>query len=191
VGWYSQWFKIARAYFLYGGSKEFNIRLLPRDAHGSPVPYANGLPEIDRVLDYFVALEATLVPERDVYIGRRLRKRASALLNLDPERSREAERILTDCYDVRSTIAHGRVVDTQKLASLQTRMPQFEGLVRKILRAALCRLPFGDEERKQQLAEWADVTDEDRVDEMLKIARSISDESRRERLLGELSGPAK
>jgi hypothetical protein len=47
--WSSDWFAAARRFFLTGGAKQFN-------------PMWG---EVDRILDYATALEATLVPEKD------------------------------------------------------------------------------------------------------------------------------
>ena len=61
--WSSNWFKTARRFFLYGGGKEFN------PAHD----------QLDRIVDYMTALEATLVPESD-FVGSLLRERAVKLM---------------------------------------------------------------------------------------------------------------
>jgi len=61
--WNSVWFTAARKFFLYGAAKELSVE--------------RG--EVDRIVDFMTALEASLVPEND-FVGRRLRDRAAALL---------------------------------------------------------------------------------------------------------------
>jgi hypothetical protein len=86
----STWFSVAKRYFLYGGAKEFN-------------PYIG---ELDRIVDYAIALEAVLMFEHD-FINRLIKRRAGALLKLSAEQSERASRLLRDFYGYRSTIAHG------------------------------------------------------------------------------------
>src|SRR5439155_24418854 len=72
AAWDSTWFKRSRRFFLYGGSKECNVEW----------------DEIDRIVDYMIALEAALVPER-LFVGRCLRERSARLIgqdNVDTER---------------------------------------------------------------------------------------------------------
>jgi hypothetical protein len=68
-GWHSEWFKIAKRYFLWGGSKEF-------------YPGRDN----ERILDYMIALEASFVPESD-FVSRRLRERTAAILGGDEKAS--------------------------------------------------------------------------------------------------------
>ena len=63
-----EWFEIARRFLLYGGSKEFNTHF----------------DEVDRIVDYNISLESTLVFEGD-FVSRRLRERAIRLLKLVDE----------------------------------------------------------------------------------------------------------
>jgi hypothetical protein len=57
--WHSDWFAAARRFFLSGGAKQFNPKW----------------DDVDRVVDYATALEATLVFEKD-YNTRRVSRRA-------------------------------------------------------------------------------------------------------------------
>jgi hypothetical protein len=61
--WSSDWFAAARRFFLSGGAKQFNPEW----------------DDVDRIVDYATALEATLVPEKD-YNTRRISRRAAALI---------------------------------------------------------------------------------------------------------------
>lgn len=152
--WQSQWFATARRFFLYGGAKEFNREW----------------DEVDRVVDYMIALEAALVPEHGFGIGQRLRRRAISLLGLRDEAARDANRILSDFYGVRSTLVHGSTLGNQHRNALCL-MGQFEQLVRQILVAALRQIPSDEESRKQRLAEWYDVHLTALVSEMLKLLK--------------------
>lgn len=114
--WRSQWFATARRFFLYGGAKEFNA----------------AWNEVDRVVDYIIALEATLVPESGFGIGQRLRKRAVLLLGLGGDAAKDANGILRDFYGVRSTLVHGSPLGDEHKKTLE-QMGQFESLVRQIL----------------------------------------------------------
>jgi hypothetical protein len=152
--WRSQWFATARRFFLYGGAKEFN-----RDWD-----------EVDRVVDYMIALEATLVSEHGFGIGQRLRRRAISLLELGDDAARAASRILGDFYGVRSTLVHGSTLGDRHRNALQ-QMGQFELLVRQILVASLRRIPPDDDSRKQRLAGWYDVPVTVLASEILKLLK--------------------
>ena len=117
--WNSEWFKVARHFFLYGSSDEFN---------------ANFHTEVDRVINYVAALEAALVPEHD-FISRRLRERAVALLGLENEQAREVKKLLNDLYAIRSTLVHGSLLSIDQMTLLQDHdlWWKFEELVRGLL----------------------------------------------------------
>jgi len=152
--WLSQWFATARRFFLYGGAKEFNC----------------DWNEVDRVVDYMIALEATLVPEQGFGIGQRLRRRAIALLGLQGDAARTANRVLRDFYAVRSTLVHGSALGDEHRNTLQ-HMNQFELLVREILVAALRQIPPDEDSRKQRLAGWYEVPLTALVSEMLRLLK--------------------
>jgi len=152
--WASQWFETARRFFLYGGAKEFN-----REWN-----------EVDRVVDYMIALEATLVPEHGFGIGQRLRKRAISLLELRDDAARIVNRVLRDFYAVRSTLVHGSALGDKHRDTLE-QMNQFEVLVRQILVAALRRIPPDEDSRKQCLAGWYEVPLTALVTEMLRLLK--------------------
>lgn len=97
--------KRAQRFFLYGAAKEFEADF--------------GV--IDRILDYMIAMEAALVPERD-HGGRLLRERAMVLLH----ETAEAKRVMKKFYDVRSDIAHGASVGEERIAFLKERMGEME-----------------------------------------------------------------
>jgi hypothetical protein len=154
--WQSAWFAIARRFFLYGGAKEFNVAW--RD--------------VDRVVDYMVALEATLVPERGFGIGQRLRKRAASLLALKGGPGKRVERVLADFYGIRSTLVHGSPVAGRD-EKILAQMGQFELVVREILVAALRRLPPDEDSRKLVLAGWYDVPLTVLLREMRRLLKEI------------------
>jgi len=151
-GWRSAWFVVARRFFLYGGGKEFN-------------PHFD---DVDRIVDYMIALEATLVPEHD-FVGRRLRERASRIIGNDEG----IAALLRDFYGVRSTIAHGSAISDKQRRLTSTRREEIESAVRRILTSALSVLPEGDAERCQALAALYDVSDEVRVNKIVEDFRAI------------------
>jgi hypothetical protein len=113
---------VARRYFLYGGAKEFNC--YAERQSGIEIN------EIDRIVDYMIALEAALVPEKD-FVGRRLRERATCLLCKDPGDAEATKKLLRELYDVRSTIAHGSPLSDEKRDFLQRGRGDFENVVRR------------------------------------------------------------
>lgn len=154
--WASQWFATARRFFLYGGAKEFN-------------PAWN---EVDRVVDYMIALEATLVPEHGFGIGQRLRNRAVSLLGFRDDAAKAAKRLLGDFYTVRSTLVHGSQLSDRHKKALQ-KMDQFELLTRQVLVAALRRVPSDENSRKQLLAGGYDVPLSTLVGEIFRLLKQI------------------
>jgi hypothetical protein len=130
--WSSDWFATARRFFLSGGAKEFNPRW----------------DEVDRIVDYATALEATLVPEKD-YNTRRISRRAAALL--EPDNSGEADiivKFIRRFYEIRSQIVHGSGLGEENRKWLTANFRQVEIRVRQILTAALRSLPPEKNDRR-------------------------------------------
>lgn len=73
--WSSPWFRIARRCLLYAGGKEFNPSFED---------------DIDRVIDYMTALEATLIPKQTRSISECIQERAVKLLGLSSPASDDA-----------------------------------------------------------------------------------------------------
>jgi hypothetical protein len=94
--WRSDWFGVARRFFLYGGAKEFNPKW----------------DDVDRILDYATALESTLVPEKD-YNTQRISRRAAALIATDPLQTEDIRKFVTKFYDIRSRIVHGGTLSAE------------------------------------------------------------------------------
>jgi len=178
-GWSSAWFRVARRYFLWGGSKEFNY------AREDPATW-----ELERVLDYMVALEAALVPEKD-FVSRRLRERGAKMLANNPEKQGEARKRLLGFYDIRSRLAHGDGASGSMLETLQgTRA--FEKDVREILIYALSHLPSDPEGRRTALCAHFEITEGDRANKISEDFHKIKQEAVRQSLafrLGKLVGP--
>ena len=148
LAWNSDWFTTARRFFLSGGAKQFSPR---RD-------------DVDRIVDYAIALESALVPERD-YNTRRIRHRAAALIAADnPVREKAVAGLIKGLYDIRSRIAHGSGLDDKSREWLVDNSGQIERLVRQILVAAVQKLPPREEDRCLALTELYDPTDADRGD---------------------------
>jgi hypothetical protein len=173
-GWNSSWFKISRRYFLWGSTKEFNV-MRERIAEW----------ELERILDFFIVLEAALVPEID-FVGRRLRERAATLLNLDSEAAKVLKKRLMALYRVRSTIAHGDVIEESQVKTLREAIPYFETDVRDLVKAALQCCPVDEISRRSWLKSLYDVSDQDRVDKLREDFKSIKTDSLKHELLKDI-----
>ncbi len=158
--WTSVWFKTARRFFLYGGGKEYR-----------PIHY-----EVDRIVDYITALECILTPERNGFIGRRLRERAVSLLELNNVERENTKRLLKDFYNIRSTIVHG-----SDLSSVNTEVFKknidLEIVVRQILIKALRDLPAKEKDRISYLKSLFDVSEKDRAEKIFSDFCSVKDEA--------------
>ncbi len=170
--WQSKWFEVSRRFFLYGGGKEFN---------------PNFESEIDRIIDYITALEAALVPESD-FVGRRLRERAVRLLGLKGEPNDNTKRLLTEIYEIRSTLVHGSSLQSDQLSLL--RNPdlwlKFEQLARDLIAAAVTTVPANDTARRSFLVGLYDVDDAARAERLREDFRAIKDKNIRHDLLATL-----
>jgi len=143
--WRSNWFGVARRFFLYGGAKEFNPKW----------------DDVDRILDY-AALESTLVPEKD-YNTQRISRRAAALIAPgDPVQTEEIRKLVNRFYDIRSRIVHGDGLSDENREWLFQNCCQVEFRVRQVLVTAVQKLPPVEEDRRVALAGLYDPTDEDR-----------------------------
>ena len=176
--WRSPWFMVARRYFLYGGAKEFNC-------------YAEKqcgieINEVDRIVDYVIALEAALVPERD-FVGRRLRERATCLVCKNPGESEATKKLLRGLDDARSTIAHGSPLSDEHRDFLKGGREDFENVVRKILAECLRNLPAEEERRKIALSKLWDVSDGDRAQKLFEDFGRIKNLHEKSLLLKRLS----
>ena len=176
--WRSPWFMVARRYFLYGGAKEFNCYTERQSGIENN--------EVDRIVDYMIALEAALVPERD-FVGRRLRERAACLVCRDPAEAETTKKLLRELYDVRSTIAHGSPLKDEQRQFLETRRKEFEDIVRRFLVECLRNLPAGEEQRKAALGKLWDVSDDDRAQKLFEDFAKIQSPLEKSLLLQRLS----
>jgi hypothetical protein len=137
---------------------------------------------VDRVVDYMIALESTLVPEHD-FVGRRLRERAARLLHDDRGAEDKIKDLIRKFYDIRSTIAHGSPLSGRQRKILTDRSEEFERSVREVLVEALKQLPADQNKRKGQLAELWPLTDEERAAKLTQDFNAIrSDEVKRDLL---------
>jgi hypothetical protein len=144
--WSSDWFAVARRFFLSGGAKPFN-------------PAGD---DVDRIVDYATALESTLVPERD-YNTRRVSRRAAALIAPDDsEETEEIQKLVKKFYDIRSRIVHGGGLGAKDRKWLSETCEQVELRVRQVLVTAVQKLPPGEDDRRVALARLYDPTDDDR-----------------------------
>ena len=162
--WNSGWFSVARRFFLSGGAKPFD----PEDD------------DVDRIVDYATALEATLVPEKD-YNTSRISHRAAALTSRDdPERGLTIAKLIKRFYGIRSQIVHGSGLSEKNRQWLSANCEEIELHVRQVLVAAVRNLPPAEGDRRHTLAKLYDPTDEDRKNFTLqKFAEIKTPEVRR------------
>jgi hypothetical protein len=142
--WNSRWFTTARCFFLSGGAK----------------PCKPKSDDVDRIVDYATALEASLVPEND-YNVRRITRRAAALITSDETKQREAISVLKAFYNIRSRVVHGSGLCDENREWLIQNSAGLEDCVRRVLVAALRRLPPSDADRCAVLRSLFDPTDQD------------------------------
>lgn len=156
--WGATWFQTARRFFLYGSSKEFN------PLHS----------EVDRIVDYIVAMESILVPESD-FIKRRLKERAVSLLNGSIIDQHGAKSLIGKFYDLRSRIVHGDNVLSLNNNILDKSIEfKFENILREIIKKAVKLLPE-EGDRKAFLEGLFDVSDQIRAEKISNDFRTIKD----------------
>ena len=157
--WDSQWFSVARRFFLYGGAKEFNP----------------GWSEVDRIVDYATALEAVLVPEGD-FSRSRSANRAAKLCSSAPDEQKIVANLVKKLYDVRSSIVHGSVLTEAHRKWLTENSREIERRVREVIVAAARQSPPDDDGRRAFLQTLFDVTDSKRGEFALQMFRAIETE---------------
>lgn len=169
--WRSDWFEAARRFFLSGGAKPFNLKS----------------DDVDRIVDYATALEATLVPERD-YNTKRVSHRAGAVIaqgGLDEEEA--VVKIVKRLYDIRSQIVHGSPLGDKNRKWLAENFDKVETVVRQILVAAVQTLPPGEKDRGVELEKLYDLADKDRGKAAVDKFREIRTEDVRKATAGEIT----
>jgi hypothetical protein len=176
--WHSPWFRVARRFFLYGGAKEFNCRRGP----------GTEMNEVDRIVDYMIALEATLAPEKDDFIGKRLRERAVKLLGKEGEQADQTRKLLRGFCDLRSIVAHGSPLSDTDRDFIENNREGFEHTVREVLVEGLRKLPPSDDDRKRRLNEWWAPSDAERAHKVLEDFGKIKNPEEKGRLAECLSG---
>ncbi len=135
--WYSSWFRVVRRCLLYAGGKEFN---------------PNFHDDIDRVIDYMTALEATLVAKSKP-IALCMKERAVRLLGLSGQDADDARNLLSEMYNIRSTLVHGSPAKPGQMTFLQdpSQWAKCEQMVRSTLVAALRAVPSDEAARLKYL----------------------------------------
>lgn len=123
------------------------------------------------MVDYAIALEATLVFEAD-FVSRRLRERGVNLLGLDGDIGVQAKRVLNACYGLRSKIAHGSGHHVEADEAV-AHMPAFEWLVRQILCRAVLSLPAEEADRQKRLRGLFELSVDDRLAKLRQDLKAI------------------
>lgn len=154
--WDSEWFAVARRFFLNGGAEEFNPRW----------------GDVDRILDYATALQAAVAPEMD-FARRRISVRSAMLISSDPAEQSTIVALVKQLYDIRSSIVHGSKLSDEKRVWLIENCSQIELRVRQVLVAALQSVPAEGAERSKILAALYDPSDGDRGESALQKFREI------------------
>jgi len=167
-GWDSEWFKIARRYFLWGGSKEFHPG---RDN--------------ERILDYMIALEASFVPEGD-FVSRRLRERTGAILGGDERAS--FKKMINEFYGIRSALAHGDALSPEQTMILNEERLKFEEGIRRMLRKILKNCPASEDDRRKYLSGLYDISDVERAEKIISDFGAIKDAKIKGELMKKLIG---
>ena len=169
--WNSEWFGVARRFFLYGGAKEFNPKW----------------DDVDRIVDYAIALEAAVVPKSD-FSSRRIRYRAAMLVSPnDLEEQKTVRKLVQQVYDIRSSIVHGSKLNTDKREWLIENCGQVELRVRQALVSAVQIVPATEEERRTTLASIYDPGDEDRGEFALQKFQEIKTDAVKKQIAGKIS----
>jgi hypothetical protein len=163
--WSSTWFKTARRFFLYGSSKEFN-------------PTHN---EVDRIVDYMIAIESILIPESD-FIGRRLRERAASLLKNRDFNENETKLILNNFYKIRSKIVHGDNISSNTETLERINVIRFEEIIRKVISQSIQILPENDKNRNEFLKGLFDISDDDRADKVINDFGAIKNKYKKKKV---------
>jgi bisphosphoglycerate-dependent phosphoglycerate mutase len=89
-------------------------------------------------------------------------------------------------YRVRSTIAHGDVIEESQVKTLREAIPYFETDVRDLVKAALQCCPVDEISRRSWLKSLYDVSDQDRVDKLREDFKSIKTDSLKHELLRDI-----
>ena len=144
-GWNSSWFKIARRYFLWGGSKEFRPG---RDN--------------ERILDYMIALEASYVFEMD-FVSRRLRERTAGILGGTEKEQSGFRKRINDFYGIRSTLSHGSPLSSRQVGIIKKESLLFEQDVRQLLKSILRNCLSDENKRREHPRELYDISDHERA----------------------------
>ena len=155
--WSAAWFLVARRFFLYGGAKEFSPKW----------------DEVDRIVDYATALEATLVHEMDFSRRRTSQRAAKLVAGDDTESTARVTTIVKKVYDIRSSIVHGSVFSKKHREWLLDNCSEVELCIRQVLVAAVQQMPSGEEDHHKFLTELFDISDEDRGEATMQKFREI------------------
>jgi hypothetical protein len=169
-GWDSEWFKLARRYFLWGGAKEFHPG---RDN--------------ERILDYMIALEASFVPETD-FVSRRLRERTAAILGGTEEQKTVFRKKMNDLYGIRSALAHGNTLSSEQTRFLEEKRLVIEEDVRRLLKVILENCQSSEDERRRYLSGLYDISDHERAEKIISDFRAIKDTEIKNEALKKLGG---
>jgi hypothetical protein len=168
--WKAAWFLVARRFFLYGSGKEF----LPQ------------WDEVDRIVDYVTALEATLTPERDFSTARTANRTAKIASN-EPAQHEQLTKLIKTLYAIRSSIVHGSMLTVDQKNWLIDNCHAIELNVRNVLVNGVQQIPSDEETRKVYLSSLYDVTDAKRGEEAWSVFCSIGTDEVRQDIAGKIS----
>jgi hypothetical protein len=169
--WRSDWFFVARRFFLYGGAKEFNPRW----------------DDVDRIVDYVTALEAAIVPEMD-FARRRISHRAAHLISTDPAERSTIVALIKQLYDIRSSVVHGSKLSDDKRRWLIENCGEVESRIRQVLVAAVQTVPAREADRGVNLARIYDPVDANRGELALQKFKEIRTDAVRKTIGANVAG---
>jgi hypothetical protein len=168
--WTSEWFAVARRFFLLGGAKEFNPQW----------------DDVDRIVDYATALEATLMFEDDL-ITRRISRRAGRLVSTgNAKETDDVTSLIKKFYGMRSGIVHGSKLSARDRQWLIQNCAEVEQRVRQVLTSAVQKLPADETSRRAALIQIYDASDDDRGSEALQKFKRIKTSEVREQITVEI-----
>jgi hypothetical protein len=168
--WGSEWFSVARRFFLHGGATEFNPKW----------------DDVGRIVDYATALEAAVVPESESS-SRRFRHRAAMLVcPKDADGQKVVCKLVRQVYELRSSVVHGSKLSKGQRDWLVENCVDVELRVRQVLTAAVQNVPPDEAERRTMLAALYDPTDDDRGAFALQMFHQIKTAAVRKAVAAEI-----
>lgn len=111
------------------------------------------LNEVDRLIDYWIGLEALFMPDSNAELSFRVSLRVAAFLGHSPDQWEKIYKDIRHSYNWRSAVVHGSSSSKEKELSKEETLPAVTMKTKEYLRSALLRLLESNEPVKQQPGE--------------------------------------